>query len=103
MPRSTRSRARAGVAVGSTGSRVGDRQPALGDLATGDAEQPDGLPGPQLAVDLATGDAEQPDGLPGPQLAVALQPAVGQVHRLLVPFDQYLVRTPPWSALSQTA
>ena len=30
------------------------------------------------------GYAEHPDGLPGPQLAVALQPPVGQMHRLLV-------------------
>jgi hypothetical protein len=34
--------------------------------------------------DLAVGDAEHPDGLPGPQPAVALQLAVGQLHRPLL-------------------
>ena len=34
--------------------------------------------------DLAAGDVEHPDGLPGPQPAVALQLAVGQMDRPLV-------------------
>jgi hypothetical protein len=43
-----------------------------------------GRTAPASLGDLATGDAEYPDGLPGPQLAVALQLPVGQMHRLLV-------------------
>jgi hypothetical protein len=74
----------------------GGRRSAARSTATASVPRGNGGSGPELVEqvlverhqpalgDLATGDAEHPDGLPGPQLAVALQPAVGQMHRLVV-------------------